>query len=40
MRNIIIFGGALPAIASADKAASTAMTVTVYLIVPYVLYVL
>lgn len=36
MNKIVIYGGDLPAIAAAAKAASTAMTATIHLIVPYV----
>lgn len=36
MNRIVIYGGNLPAIAAAARAASTAMTATIHLVVPYV----
>lgn len=36
MNRIVIYGGDIPAIASAAKAASTEVTATIHLIIPYV----
>lgn len=36
MSRLVIYGGDLPAIASAAKAASTEVTATIHLIIPYV----
>lgn len=38
MNSILIYGGDLPAVATATKVAATAMTTTIHLIVPYVLH--
>lgn len=36
MNRIVIYGGDLPAIAATAKATATAITATIYFIVPYV----